>query len=201
VFRYALSEQLDISNRKWSSVDSLMYFAKLHGSVSWESRGDGLFPVVETAPSLISNDQLLIYPSPAKQNASFAAPYSDLFREFQTRVVRDQSVLVTVGYSFGDEHVNNIIFQALTIPTFRLVAFVDPSANDMVTKLRDLDDPRVWIIGTEEKDSTWKAHYFDTLVEEILVTGNTDNAEEAINSVLTNLLGRRHASDGDGVNL
>jgi len=178
-----------------------MYFAKLHGSVSWESRGDGLFPVVETAPSLISNDQLLIYPSPAKQNASFAAPYSDLFREFQTRVVRDQSVLVTVGYSFGDEHVNNIIFQALTIPTFRLVAFVDPSANDMVTKLRDLDDPRVWIIGTEEKDSTWKAHYFDTLVEEILVTGNTDNAEEAINSVLTNLLGRRHASDGDGVNL
>lgn len=56
VFRYALSEQLDISNRKWSSVDSLMYFAKLHGSVSWESRGDGLFPVVETAPSLIAND-------------------------------------------------------------------------------------------------------------------------------------------------
>ncbi|MGE9784216.1 SIR2 family protein [Janibacter sp. G368] len=198
VFRYALSEQLDISNRKWSSVDSLMYFAKLHGSVSWESRGDGLFPVVETAPSLISSEQLLIYPSPAKQNASFAAPYSDLFREFQTRVVRDQSVLVTVGYSFGDEHVNNIIFQALTIPTFRLVAFVDPFANETVTKLRELDDPRIWIVGTEDKQATWKAHYFSTLVEDILATGGSDNAEEAINSVLTNLLGRGHKTPDSG---
>ena len=175
-----------------------MYFAKLHGSVSWESRGDGLFPVVETAPSLISSEQLLIYPSPAKQNASFAAPYSDLFREFQTRVVRDQSVLVTVGYSFGDEHVNNIIFQALTIPTFRLVAFVDPFANETVTKLRELDDPRIWIVGTEDKQATWKAHYFSTLVEDILATGGSDNAEEAINSVLTNLLGRGRKTPDSG---
>lgn len=149
VFRYALAEQLDLSSRKWSSVDSLIYFAKLHGSVSWESRNDGLFPVVETSPQLVTHDNLLIYPTPAKQNASFASPYSDMFRELQTRVARDQSVLITVGYSFSDEHVNNILFQALTIPTFRLVAFVDPNANSTVKKLRELDDPRIWMIGTE----------------------------------------------------
>ena len=149
MFRYALAEQLDLSSRKWSSVDSLIYFAKLHGSVSWESRDDGLFPVVETSPQLVTHENLLIYPTPAKQNASFASPYSDMFREFQTRVARDQSVLITVGYSFSDEHVNNIIFQALTIPTFRLVAFVDPGANATVKKLRELHDPRIWIIGTE----------------------------------------------------
>jgi hypothetical protein len=40
--------------------------------------------------------------------------FSDLFREFQARIVKEQSVLFTLGYSFGDEHVNNIIFQALT---------------------------------------------------------------------------------------
>jgi len=42
-------------------------------------------------------------------------------REFQSRIVREQSVLITAGHAFGDEHLNNIIYQALTIPTFRLV--------------------------------------------------------------------------------
>lgn len=189
-FRYSLSEQLDISSRRWTSVDSLVYFAKLHGSVSWESRDDGLFPVVETAPERIGADRLLIYPTPAKQNASFASPYSDMFREFQSRTVRDQSVLVTVGYSFGDEHVNNIIFQALTVPTFRLVAFVDPNANDIVKRLRFLDDPRIWLIGTEDAAASWKSHYFASVVAEFLAVESSAAADDAIGRVLTEMLGR-----------
>lgn len=212
IFRYTLAEQLDLSSRRWSSVDSLIYFAKLHGSVSWESREDGLFPVVETSPKLVTNDNLLIYPTPAKQNASFASPYSDMFRELQTRVAREQSALITVGYSFSDEHVNNIIFQALTIPTFRLLAFVDPSANSMISKLRQLDDPRIWIVGTdsasariravqpptlstptatgeplsvrERQPSAWRAHYFTTVVNEFMAADVEDDANNAVKNVL-----------------
>lgn len=197
VFRYSLSEQMDLASRKWSSVDSLVYFAKLHGSISWESRDDGLFPVVETAPSLIESERLLIYPTPSKQNASFASPYSDMFREFQTRVARDQSVLITLGYSFSDEHVNNIIFQALTIPTFRLVAFVDPNANEMVKKLRELNDPRIWIIGTEKKDAKWKAHYFANFVDEFMSAEGVDPSDTAIDLVLKKLLNRSSSQSID----
>lgn len=197
VFRYSLSEQMDLASRKWSSVDSLVYFAKLHGSVSWESRDDGLFPVVETAPSLIERERLLIYPTPSKQNASFASPYSDMFREFQTRVARDQSVLITLGYSFSDEHVNNIIFQALTIPTFRLVAFVDPSANEMVQRLRELNDPRIWIVGTEKKDAAWKAHYFANFVDDFMSAEGADPSDTAINLVLKRLLDRSTTESDD----
>lgn len=212
IFRYTLAEQLDLSSRRWSSVDSLIYFAKLHGSVSWESREDGLFPVVETSPKLVTNDNLLIYPTPAKQNASFASPYSDMFRELQTRVAREQSAFVTLGYSFSDEHVNNIIFQALTIPTFRLIAFVDPSANATISRLRELDDPRVWIVGTDsqqicpgtagvnpaitaaeepvpsppvlKQSSAWRAHYFATIVNEFMAADVEDDANSAIEKVL-----------------
>ncbi|MGO4455319.1 SIR2 family protein [Arthrobacter sp. RAF14] len=189
-FRYTIAEQLDISTRKWSSVDSLVYFVKLHGSLSWRSTDDGLFPVQENVPGTSDEDldQLLIYPTPAKQNASFAAPYSDMFRELQSRVAREQSALITVGYSFGDEHVNNIIFQALTIPTFRLVAFVDPNANAMVQKLRELDDPRIWIIGTEEKKADWKGHYFNNFVEEFMPSSGDDPTEGAIEKVLSTLI-------------
>jgi len=187
VFRYALAQQLDLSNRKWSSVDSLIYFAKLHGSVSWESRNDGLFPVVETSPQLVTHKNLLIYPTPAKQNASFASPYSDMFRELQTRVARDQSVLITVGYSFSDEHVNNILFQALTIPTFRLVAFVDPNANTTVQKLRELNDPRIWIIGTDSAprdhdNSQMASQSDDDVTVASAYTADKASAEDAADS-------------------
>jgi hypothetical protein len=40
-----------------------------------------------------------------------------------------------MGYAFGDEHINNIIYQALTIPTFGLVIFVDPNLEGEIAKL------------------------------------------------------------------
>ena len=145
-FRYALAEQLDLTSRKWSAVDGFVYLCKLHGSISWTEDNHGLFPIRET---VVSQDpgNVMIYPTPAKQNASLGSPYADLFREFQSRIVREQSVLFTMGYAFGDQHINNIMYQALTIPTFRLVIFVDPTLEGEVAKLRALNDPRIWIIG------------------------------------------------------
>ncbi|MEG8026391.1 SIR2 family protein [Sphingomonas aurantiaca] len=131
--------RLDISSRKWSTVDSFVYLCKLHGSVNWVEDGETLFPVRELAEVPTSPDgRVLIYPTPAKQSASFVSPYADLFREFQTRVVQDQSVLVTVGYSFGDQHINNIIFQALTIPNFRLIIFAAEDTGGVIQQLRQL---------------------------------------------------------------
>ena len=146
---------------------------------------------------------MLIYPTPAKQNASFAAPYSDIFREFQTKVVQEQSVLVTIGYGFGDEHVNNIIYQALTIPTFRLVVFAKPevdarTSNKQVKLLQELKDPRVWIVGTENSSATWKAHYFKNFVEDIMPAGDLDPAESAIENVMEMFARiKKGGSDGD----
>ena len=113
----ALAEQLDLTNRKWAAVDSFIYLCKLHGSINWIEEGGSLFPIREVpAVATAKGSRVMIYPTPMKQNASFGSPYSDLFREFQGRIVRDQSVLFVVGYSFGDEHVNNLIFQALVVP-------------------------------------------------------------------------------------
>ncbi len=107
----------------------------------------GLFPIRETAGSGNAADRVMIYPTPMKQNASFGSPYSDLFREFQSRIVREQSVLVVLGYSFGDEHINNLIFQALTVPTFRVIAFVNPNMGGVGERLKVLQDSRVWLVG------------------------------------------------------
>lgn len=198
-FRYALAEQLDLANRKWTAVDNFVYFAKLHGSISWVEEKSGLFPIREfQSPPEDGDGRVMIYPTPAKQNASFASPYSDLFREFQHRIVREQSVLFTIGYGFGDEHVNNIIFQALTVPTFRLIALVPPTAGGVVRTLKKLKDPRIWLIGGEGPDEDSRAHYFDVFLEKFMPDAPGDRIDKAVEKVLKAVADAKDAESADG---
>jgi hypothetical protein len=182
-FRYALAEQLDLTNRKWSAVDGFVYLCKLHGSISWTEDEHGLFPIREM-PFQDDPGKVMIYPTPSKQNSSLGSPYADLFREFQSRIVREQSVLFTMGYAFGDEHINNIIYQALTIPTFRLVIFADPELEGDIAKLRKLNDPRIWIIGGSGPEKDRKAHYFNTIIEHFMPQRPSERIDDAIAQVL-----------------
>ncbi|MNV02594.1 hypothetical protein D3C71_928330 [compost metagenome] len=198
-FRYALAEQLDISNRKWSAVDGFVYLCKLHGSISWTEDDHGLFPIRETWPQTAPS-KVMIFPTPAKQNSSLGTPYSDLFREFQSRIVREQSVLITMGYAFGDEHLNNIIYQALTIPTFRLIIFADPNAKGDIAKLRALHDPRIWIIGGQGPEDSASAHYFSTIVEHLLPRRPSDRIDDAVKLVLQTMGAKSPEGEGAAFN-
>ena len=197
IFRYALAEQLDVASRKWTAVDAFVYLCKLHGSVTWTEDDHGLFPIKEVWPPESSN-QMLIYPTPAKQNSSLGSPYADLFREFQSRIVREQSVLITAGYAFGDEHLNNIIYQALTIPTFRLVIFAAPDTEGEIAKLRALRDPRIWIIGGNGPSEGTRAHYFDMIVEHFMPQRPSDRIDDAVRKVLSELAPKRGDETKDG---
>lgn len=193
-FRYALAEQLDLTSRKWSAVDGFVYLCKLHGSISWTEDEHGLFPIRETAVPP-KPGKVMIYPTPAKQNSALGSPYADLFREFQSRIVREQSVLFTMGYAFGDEHINNIIYQALTIPTFRLVIFADPALEGEVAKLRELNDPRIWIIGGSGPEEGRTAHYFDTIIEEFMPQRPSERIDDAVKKVLDSLSPKKEGEE------
>lgn len=197
IFRYALAEQLDVASRKWTAVDAFVYLCKLHGSVTWTEDDHGLFPIKEVWPPESTN-QMLIYPTPAKQNSSLGSPYADLFREFQSRIVREQSVLITAGYAFGDEHLNNIIYQALTIPTFRLVIFAAPDTAGEIAKLQALRDPRIWIIGGDGPTEGTRAHYFDMIVEHFMPQRPSDRIDDAVRKVLSELAPKRDDETKDG---
>lgn len=188
-YRLALAEQLDITSRRWAAVDGFVHFCKLHGSVNWTEDEQGLFPIREShTPLDPSENRVMIYPTPSKQTASFGSPYSDMFREFQRQVVQDQSVLVILGYSFGDEHVNNIIFQGLSLPSFRVIAFIDPATNDITRQLAVLGDPRIWFVWGDGKEAGQKAHYFDGVVNHLLPTSADQEIDQTIEKALRTLL-------------
>jgi hypothetical protein len=93
-----------------------------------------------------------------------------------------------LGYSFGDEHVNNIIFQALTIPSFRMVAFVPPDLSGVAKTLRELEDPRIWMIGGDGPTDERKAHFFDTFIEKFMPELPGDKVDSAVAKVLERLI-------------
>lgn len=123
-------------------------YSKLHGSVDWvqvgkDIRRTGLPLGVESvepylqAPGLggATAHQLMIYPNAAKDRETADYPYVELFRDLAAAVCRPNSTLVTYGYSFGDEHINRVIRDMLTIPSTHLVviSYDDPLGRIMQT--------------------------------------------------------------------
>src|ERR1044071_3633925 len=106
----------------------------------------------------------MIYPSSVKKSYTLDFPYSELFRQFASTITQAQSVLVTFGYSFSDEHINDIIYQALTIPSFTLIIvdFLGTSKNAEIQRLNKFNDPRIIILEGSELGS------FPDFVEKIL---------------------------------
>jgi hypothetical protein len=195
IFNYALAEKMDLSQSKWSVIDNFFYLYKIHGSVNWiEAEGENkLFKVKEIQEPKFENlkdKEIMIYPTPLKYNASFGSPYSDLFREFQRKLMVNNNILVTIGYSFNDEHINNLIFQAFTIPSFRLIVIGEPTANNKIGELRKLDDSRIWIIGEtfpQDNEHYLPLHFFKRFVEEILPDLTNEDLDKKMETTINNL--------------
>lgn len=187
VFNHVYAEKLGIGS-KVTTIDNFVYLLKLHGSISWFREDESLYGVSERAISSKAKDnelkEMMIYPTPAKQSASMSSPYSDLIRQFQKTISEKENILVSVGYSFSDEHINNVIFQALSSSKFRLVIF--SSIKDQIKKLVALDDPRIWVIGGEYNDGN--IHYFKPFIDLILEADVDHQKEEKIKDNLKQLL-------------
>ena len=138
---------------KVQRIEKVIRYFKLHGSISWinsEKRdANNLYGIEELPLPLIEKadkkGDTIIYPSTVKKSYTLDFPYSELFRQFASTITHSQSVLVTVGYSFSDEHINDIIFQALSNPSFTLIILAY-SSNPEIERIKKLNDSRIIIL-------------------------------------------------------
>ena len=84
---------------------------KLHGSVNWilEKRS-GSNRIIRTAPTESGE---LILPSQRKYDESRKQPYIGYIDRLSRTLNSEHALLITCGYSFGDEHINAILFGSL----------------------------------------------------------------------------------------
>ncbi len=110
-------------------LEGVVKFTKLHGSVDGrfensELRRYGIpFGASGDHPDLPQNplSSVMMYPNPAKDVGTSEYPYAELFRDCSAALCRPNSVLVTFGYSFGDDHINRVVRDMLSIPSTHLV--------------------------------------------------------------------------------
>ncbi len=169
-FTYTFSRKIDSNLEKYEPLDNMVYLYKLHGSISWvESEDNSFFNIKEVA--VIHGDKrpdenVLIYPTPLKQNKSLGSPYADLIREFQKKLQLSNGVLFVIGYSFSDEHINNVIYQALASnPSISIVVFGDYPTESLFK----VEDRRIYkISGYADSGKKERIHYFKYIVNELL---------------------------------
>ena len=86
---------------------------KIHGSLGWHFDQD-----TEKILRVNSDDDdILIYPSSLKYKDSKKQPYESLLDRLSNFLKKDDSILITCGYSWGDEHINSRIVSSLKTNT------------------------------------------------------------------------------------
>lgn len=83
---------------------------KLHGSLGWGYDEDEK-RIIRSRET--NDDQIVIYPSLLKYDDSRKQPYSSYIERLSSFLKKDDGILFICGYSFGDQHINDTIMNAL----------------------------------------------------------------------------------------
>ncbi|KAA8605074.1 hypothetical protein AL036_20890 [Salipiger aestuarii] len=143
---------------------------KMHGSINWRLEDHGS---VTRGLQSEKNKNYLIYPSHLKYDESRKMPFLAMMDRFKDFILQQSSILFMSGYSFGDEHINNLLLEALrSNPTAMVYGLLhgnmmdkDGKPEEKYQKARKLAlkapnlalfSSDVGIIGRREKP--WVAH-------------------------------------------
>lgn len=156
-------------------LEGVARFTKLHGSLDWLNVRDdirriglpfgakSLTPFLEAEGLGGDYSRLMIYPNSTKDRETAEYPYVELFRDFAAALCRPNSTLVTYGYSFGDDHINRVIRDMLTIPSTHLVIIsYDDSSHRILNRYRmcGRKSQISLLIGKDVADLGELVHYY-----------------------------------------
>lgn len=156
-YNYAFVENMNLNSDVWDRISNFYNLYKIHGSINWVNKDS---VVIEKPVENITDETVMIYPTPLKDRTTLMTPYSDLMRNMQQCLMKNNSILITLGYSFSDDHINRIILNMLSVPSFRLVIL---GSGENIQKLISVNDSRIWIINSNDK-----IHYYDNFVKKLL---------------------------------
>lgn len=99
------SMEQDILPPRWARL------WKVHGSINWWRWPSG--EVKRNPPKESASGLQMIYPSHLKFDESRRLPYLAMLDRLKAFLAHSQAVLITCGYSFTDQHLNEVILQGL----------------------------------------------------------------------------------------
>jgi len=120
-----------IENGRWRWPDEGVRLLKLHGSIDW------VWGVVRQNPAMLPQRELAVTRNPEREQRQPAVvfgqrgklraegPFLGLLAEFETLLGRAKHLIV-IGYSFRDDHVNEVITRWVNENDARRIIAIDP---------------------------------------------------------------------------
>ena len=105
-------------------VSNVVHIYKPHGSINWQRKGEDI--IIENE----AKESLMIYPSSNKYESSYQQPFFEMMSRFQQETRAKNTLLIIIGYSFGDAHINAMIYEALSVNSSITIIFVTPDVHD-----------------------------------------------------------------------
>ena len=105
-------------------ANKVFHLYKLHGSLDWER--DDETDQIRKCDFANNKRPVMIFPSSIKYETSYEQPFFEMMSRFQTELRMDNALLIIIGYSFGDKHINSMIFEALEQNHSLQLVIVDP---------------------------------------------------------------------------
>lgn len=139
-------------------ISRLFHLYKLHGSLNWEKEKDGdkIFISANTA------NPLMVYPRESKYENSYEQPFFEMMARFHQNLRLDNTLLLCIGYSFNDKHINAAIEEALNQnPGFQMV-IVNPKfdkGNDKFKLLMEEAKKSERIMMIDETFKDFATHF------------------------------------------
>ncbi|MBU7544760.1 SIR2 family protein [Weissella cibaria] len=100
----------NVSTRELIYKPSVMNLLKIHGSLTWEY--DYQNNVVRQSKDFVKKP-IMVFPSSDKYSQSYQQPYFDLFVKFQELLKQPNTLLITTGFSFADNHISQMIISSI----------------------------------------------------------------------------------------
>lgn len=166
-YNYLFVENMNLQKDVWGKLSQYFNLYKIHGSINWVIENE---EIIERPVEMCDSKRIMIYPTPQKDRSTLMTPYSDLMRLMQQILSKKNSVLVTLGYSFSDEHINRIILNSLSTTSFKLIVL---GKSENIDKLIKMNDKRIIVINSDDK-----IHYFENFVKKLLPDLSEDLIEE-----------------------
>jgi hypothetical protein len=186
---------------------------KLHGSVNWQW-ADG--EIVRLGQPVASGQPAAIYPSETKYQESRRMPFVVLHDRFRRALNEPETIMLISGYSFGDQHLNELVFEAARRrERSEFVVFCHSDIPEDLAK-RALSTPNLQVVGATEAviggiRGAWKAPDeappnvwengkfalgdFKHLAAYLARTGAADSIEEQLQNALTALITSKTVPD------
>ena len=129
-------------------LPSFVRLWKLHGSVNWAWDTAPEAEIVRLGSPVSGTSAAAIYPSDAKYDESRRMPFLVLQDRFRRALAQPETLTLVAGYSFSDQHLNEMLFDAVERrPRSEIIVFCH-SAIPQVVRERAQRTPNLQAVTT-----------------------------------------------------